>query len=75
MKYQKFDEAYGRVICKSLKGSYVMLDNGETVFALGTANIPRDTLVICSVLREADENRRASVLINSVLYDREIFRW
>lgn len=65
--YERFDGCYGTVIDRCLKGAYLELDNGEQAFAYKFANLFLGAKVLCTVLKQATEDRRMLVSIDSVL--------
>lgn len=67
MKYERYDECYGRVTSRCRSGAFVELDNGESAFAYKYANLVPGSKVICSILKPAAENLRTMVSITTVL--------
>ncbi len=65
--YERFDGCYGTVISRCLKGAYLELDNGKQAFAYKFANLFPGTKVLCTVLKQATEEQRMLVSIDSVL--------
>ncbi len=65
--YERFDGCYGTVIDRCLKGAYLELDNGELAFAYKFGNLFPGTKVLCTVLKQAAEDRKMLVSIDSVL--------
>lgn len=65
--YERFDGCYGTVVSRCFKGAYLELDNGEKAFAYKFANLFPGTKVLCTVLKQASENRKMLVSIDSVL--------
>lgn len=65
--YEKLDCCFAKVTDRCSKGSYLELDNGETAFAYAFANLPRGAKVLCTVIRQAFEGRKALVSIDSVI--------
>lgn len=65
--YERFDGCYGTVICRCLKGAYLELDDGEQAFAYKFGNLFPGTKVLCTVLKQATEDRKMLVSIDSVL--------
>ncbi len=66
-KYEPFDGCYGVVTERCRAGAYLLLDDGEEAFAYRFGNLFPGTKVLCTVLREAKEERRMLVSIDSVL--------
>ena len=65
--YERFDGCYGTVVSRCLKGAYLELDDGEQAFAYKFGNLFPGTKVLCTVLKQATEDRRMLVSIDSVL--------
>lgn len=65
--YERFDGCYGTVIGRCLKGAYLELDDGEQAFAYKFGNLFPGTKVLCTVLKQATEDRKMLVSIDSVL--------
>lgn len=65
--YEILEGCYGKVIGTCQKGAFIVLDNGQEAFAYKFANLYPGTLVLCTVRRLADEQRRMLVTIDSVV--------
>ena len=65
--YEVMDGCYGRVTGRCQKGAFLKLDNGQEAFAYKFASLLPGTEVLCTVLRQAVENRKMLVPIDSVL--------
>ncbi len=73
MKYYNFksegyninDEVFAVVTSCCNRGIFVNLENGETAFAHFT-KLPKDTKVLCSIRKEARDNRCILVSVDSV---------
>lgn len=66
-KYEPFDGCYGIITERCRAGAYLQLDNGEEAFAYRFGNLFPGTKVLCTVLKEAKEEKRMLVSIDSVL--------
>lgn len=66
--YEWFDGCYGTVTGRCLKGAYLELDDGEQAFAYKFGNLFPGTKVLCTVLKQATEDRKMLVSIDSVLH-------
>ena len=66
-KYEVLESCYGKVGGTCQKGAFLTLDNGQEAFAYKFANLYPGTLVLCTVRRLADEQRRMLVSIDSVV--------
>lgn len=65
-RYEVMDGCYGTVIGKCQKGVFLRLDNGEEAFAY-RFNLKIGTDVLCTVRRQAMENLRTLVSIDSTV--------
>lgn len=65
--YEVLEGCYGKVIGTCQKGAFLTLDNGQEAFAYKFANLYPGTLVLCTVRRLADEQKRMLVSIDSVV--------
>lgn len=65
--YEVMDECYGKIVGRCQKGAFLELDNGQEAFAYKFASLLPGTEVLCTVLRQAVENRKMLVSIDSVL--------
>lgn len=66
--YNVWDGCYATVIDRCRKGAYLKLDNGEDAFAFQFANLLPGSKVLCTVQKEARENRLKQVSIDSVVW-------
>lgn len=66
-KYEPFDGCFGVVTERCRAGAYLQLDDGEEAFAFRFGNLFPGTKVLCTVLKEAKEEKRMLVSIDSVL--------
>ena len=66
--YEKYDGCYGVVTRSHTKGVSLMLDNGETAYALKFESLRPGTPVLCTVLKPAHEDRDTFVSIDSVVF-------
>ena len=64
--YEKYDGCYGTVVGRCQKGAFLTLDNGEPAFAYRFANLENGSKVLCTVLRQATDDLRMLVSIDSV---------
>ena len=64
--YEVFDGCYGEITGRCNAGAFLSLDNGQEAFAYKFANLLPGTRVICTILRQATENRKMLVSIDSV---------
>lgn len=65
--YDVFDGCFATVRERNRNGVYLELDNGQEAFAFRFANLLPGSKVLCTVLKQADENRRMLVSIDSVV--------
>lgn len=65
-KYEVLDSCYGEIEGRCIKGAFLKLDNGERAFAYKYSNLRTGTKVICTVLRQAKENRLKLVSVDTV---------
>ena len=61
-----FDGCYGTITGRCQKGAYLELDNGQKAFAYKYANLLPGTKVLCTVLKQAVDNRSMLVSIDSI---------
>lgn len=66
-KYEALDGCYGKVVGTCQKGAFLTLDNGEPAFAYKFANLRQGAVVLCTVRRMADGDKRMLVTIDSVV--------
>ena len=68
-EFERFSECEGGVLECCRKGAFIMLENGEKVFAYKFGNLSSGTRVICSFLKPACGDLLARVSVDSVVYD------
>lgn len=70
-QYEKGDCCYATVDGHNSKGAYLKLDNGQRAFAYSAGGLQNGTKILCTIVKEADAERRALARLDSVcaLYD------
>ncbi len=68
-EFERMSECIGEVLGCCRKGAFIMLEDGEKVFAYQFANLLPGTKVICSLQKPARDNLLPRVAVDSVLYD------
>ena len=64
--YDIWDGCYGIIENCCRKGAYLVLDNGEPAFAYKFGNLRTGTKVLCTIRKQATEDRRMLVTIDAV---------
>lgn len=65
-EYEKGDSCYAIITSRSSKGAYLDLDNGQSAFAYGAANLQNGTKILCTVAKPAAIGKRILVRLDSV---------
>lgn len=70
--FERNESAYGVISSRCKRGTFVVMENGETGFCRDAGNVPEGQRVIVTVLRPANEGRRCLLGLDSVCESYEV---